>query len=121
MPGVNSLRFSQSLPSETPPFAHPIHRCHLRGESDSGVAAARVGHSGLGDLAGVPPPPSHFCLRHPHLPLGKLKSELGVLVNKCPEEPLEGDMSSPNSMSTQVMGSGELYLWNLSETKAVTR
>lgn len=35
------------------------------------------------------------------LPTCQLKSELGVLVNKCPEEPLEGDMSSPNSTSTQ--------------------
>lgn len=36
------------------------------------------------------------------LPLGKLKSELDIMVGKCPEEPLEGDMSSPNSTSTQV-------------------
>ncbi|KAB1269677.1 Zinc finger protein GLI1 [Camelus dromedarius] len=32
---------------------------------------------------------------------GWLKSELDVLVSKCPEEPLEGDMSSPNSTGTQ--------------------
>lgn len=57
MPGVDSLRFCQSLPSEIPPFSHPIHQCSLRRKSNSGVAAARVGHSGLEDLAGVPFPP----------------------------------------------------------------
>ncbi|ERE90587.1 zinc finger protein GLI1 isoform X2 [Cricetulus griseus] len=31
----------------------------------------------------------------------QLKSELDMLVGKCPEEPLEGDMSSPNSTGTQ--------------------
>lgn len=36
------------------------------------------------------------------LPLGKLKSELDMMVGKCPEEPFEGDMSSPNSTGTQV-------------------
>ena len=87
----------------------------LRGCSCEG-GTLRAGRLGWGPFSS-----SHFCLHHPHLPLGKLKSELGVLVNKCPEEPLEGDMSSPNSMSTQVMGSGELYFWNLNETKAVTR
>ncbi|XP_004692477.1 PREDICTED: zinc finger protein GLI1 [Condylura cristata] len=35
------------------------------------------------------------------LPTCQLKSELDVLVTKCPEEPLEGDMSSPNSAGTQ--------------------
>lgn len=32
----------------------------------------------------------------------KLKSELDMMIGKCPEEPLEGDMSSPNSTGTQV-------------------
>lgn len=36
------------------------------------------------------------------LPLRKLKSELDMMIGKCPEEPLEGDMSSPNSTGTQV-------------------
>jgi hypothetical protein len=27
-----------------------------------------------------------------------------MLVGKCPEEPLEGDLSSPNSTGTQVRG-----------------
>lgn len=36
------------------------------------------------------------------LPLGKMKSELDMMVGKCPEEQLEGDMSSPNSTGTQV-------------------
>ncbi|XP_031206051.1 zinc finger protein GLI1 isoform X1 [Mastomys coucha] len=31
----------------------------------------------------------------------QLKSELDMMVGKCPEEPLEGDMSSPNSTGTQ--------------------
>lgn len=44
-------------------------------------------------------------------PWGQLKSELDMLVGKCPEEPLEGDMSSPNSTGTQVRGeSGTFYL-----------
>lgn len=34
--------------------------------------------------------------------MGKLKSELDMMVGKCPDEPLEGDMSSPNSTGTQV-------------------
>lgn len=51
------------------------------------------------------------------LPPGKLKSELDMLVGKCPEEPLEGDMSSPNSTGTQVRGRAGLSLWDLSKTK----
>lgn len=51
------------------------------------------------------------------LPPGKLKSELDMLVGKCPEEPLEGDMSSPNSTGTQVSRRAGLSLWDLSKTK----
>lgn len=43
-----------------------------------------------------------------------------MLVGKCPEEPLEGDMSSPNSTGTQVRGRVGLSLWGLSKTKLAT-
>lgn len=52
------------------------------------------------------------------LPLEKLKSELAMLVGQCPEEPLEGDMSSPNSTGTQVR---QGTLWDLSKTKLATQ
>lgn len=41
-----------------------------------------------------------------------------MMVGKCPEEPLEGDMSSPNSTGTQVReGQG----FPTGETKLVTQ
>ncbi|XP_035315102.1 zinc finger protein GLI1 isoform X6 [Cricetulus griseus] len=39
----------------------------------------------------------------------QLKSELDMLVGKCPEEPLEGDMSSPNSTGTQHINSEHIH------------
>lgn len=54
------------------------------------------------------------------LSLEKLKSELDMLVGKCPEEPLEGDMSSPNSTGTQVRERAGCSLWDLSKTKLAT-
>ena len=122
--GVHFLGLNQSLPNEIPPFAHPIHQCSLRRKSlpNPGVPAAwvgalRAGRPGwaLSSSCSLLPSPSS------PLPLEKLKSELDALLSKCPEEPLEGDMCSPNSTGTQVRGSGELYLCNLSETKAVTQ
>lgn len=115
------LGLTQTLPNEIPPLAHPVHQCSLRRKSlpNSGVPAAWVGALGAGrpswDLSSFCPPlPSSPSL----FPLGKLKSELDILVSKCPEESLEGDMSSPNSTGTQVRV-GRLYVRDLSETKAV--
>ncbi|XP_077613692.1 zinc finger protein GLI1 [Crocuta crocuta] len=82
----------------------PTCQCSLRRKSlqKPGVPAAWVGACRAGKPGWVP---SSFCPLLPSspspLPLGKLKSELDLLVSKCPEEPLEGDMSSPNSTGTQ--------------------
>lgn len=110
------MGLNQALPKETAPLAHPVHQCHLRRKSlsNSGVPAVWWGLSGLGFL--FLQPASTFT---PSLsPVVKLKSELDMLVSKCPEEPLEGDMSSPNSTGTQVRV-GRLHFRVLSEAKAV--
>lgn len=80
---------------------HPIHQCRLWRALALrillfGWGVCRAGRPGLFSLLTIPP-----SIPSP-LPLGKLKSELDMMVGKCPEDPLEGDMSSPNSTGTQV-------------------
>lgn len=86
-------------PSRSPVQSKEEVSPKLRGSSCWGGALG-TGRPGWAPFSFCPPLPSSPSL----FPLGKLKSELDMLVNKCPEEPLEGDMSSPNSTGTQVKG-----------------
>ncbi|XP_049739626.1 zinc finger protein GLI1 isoform X1 [Elephas maximus indicus] len=83
-----------SIGTMSPSLGFPPQMNHQKGNSPSfGVQPCGAHDPTRG---GMPHPQS----RGP-LPTCQLKSELDMLVGKCPEEPLEGDMSSPNSTGTQ--------------------
>ncbi|KAK1340989.1 hypothetical protein QTO34_017389, partial [Cnephaeus nilssonii] len=84
-----------SISTMSPSLGFPPQMNHQKGTSPSfGVQPCGPHDPTQGAM--MPHPQS----RGP-LPTCQLKSELDMLVSKCPEEPLEGDMSSPNSTGTQ--------------------
>ncbi|KAI2566560.1 GLI1 isoform 5, partial [Pan troglodytes] len=79
----------------SPSLGFPAQMNHQKGPSPSfGVQPCGPHDSARGGM--IPHPQS----RGP-FPTCQLKSELDMLVGKCREEPLEGDMSSPNSTGIQ--------------------
>ncbi|KAG3291540.1 GLI family zinc finger 1, transcript variant X1 [Ictidomys tridecemlineatus] len=83
-----------SIGTMSPSLGFPPQMNHQKGSSPS-FGVQPCGHDS--NRGGMMPHPQS---RGP-LPTCQLKSELDMLVGKCPEEPLEGDMSSPNSTGTQ--------------------
>ncbi|XP_029424660.1 zinc finger protein GLI1 isoform X3 [Nannospalax galili] len=85
-----------SIGTMSPSLGFPSQMNHQKGTSPSfGVQPCVPHDSTRGGMM------LHPQSRGPHPTCQKLKSELDLLVGKCPEEPLEGDMSSPNSTGTQ--------------------
>ncbi|XP_045146231.1 zinc finger protein GLI1 [Echinops telfairi] len=85
-----------SIGTMSPSLGFPPQMNHQKGTSPSfGVQPCGPHDPTRGGM--MPHPPQ--ALEPP--PACQLKSELDMLVGKCPEEPLEGDMSSPNSTGTQ--------------------
>ncbi|XP_055215247.1 zinc finger protein GLI1 isoform X2 [Gorilla gorilla gorilla] len=84
-----------SIGTMSPSLGFPAQMNHQKGPSPSfGVQPCGPHDSARGGM--IPHPQS----RGP-FPTCQLKSELDMLVGKCLEEPLEGDMSSPNSTGIQ--------------------
>ncbi|XP_035306806.1 zinc finger protein GLI1 isoform X4 [Cricetulus griseus] len=85
-----------SIGTMSPSLGFPPQMSHQKGTSPSyGVQPCVPQDSTRGAMM------LHPQSRRPRQTCQKLKSELDMLVGKCPEEPLEGDMSSPNSTGTQ--------------------
>ncbi|XP_036025660.1 zinc finger protein GLI1 isoform X2 [Onychomys torridus] len=84
-----------SIGTMSPSLGFPSQMSHQKGTSPSyGVQPCVPHDSSRGAMM------LHPQSRGPR-PTCQLKSELDMLVGKCPEEPLEGDVSSPNSTGTQ--------------------
>uniref|UniRef100_A0A8C9P5H0 GLI family zinc finger 1 n=1 Tax=Spermophilus dauricus TaxID=99837 RepID=A0A8C9P5H0_SPEDA len=83
-----------SIGTMSPSLGFPPQMNHQKGSSPS-FGVQPCGHDS--NRGGMMPHPQS----QGPLPTCQLKSELDMLVGKCPEEPLEGDMSSPNSTGTQ--------------------
>ncbi|XP_028742138.1 zinc finger protein GLI1 [Peromyscus leucopus] len=84
-----------SIGTMSPSLGFPPQMSHQKGTSPSYGVQPCVPHDSSRGAVMLHPQP-----RGPR-PTCQLKSELDMLVGKCPEEPLEGDMSSPNSTGTQ--------------------
>ncbi|XP_004647057.1 zinc finger protein GLI1 [Octodon degus] len=85
-----------SIGTMSPSLGFPPQMNHQKGTSPS-FGVQPCGPHDSTRVGMLPHPQS----RGPLLPTCQLKSELNLLVGKCQEEPLEGDMSSPNSTGTQ--------------------
>ncbi|XP_035306807.1 zinc finger protein GLI1 isoform X5 [Cricetulus griseus] len=93
-----------SIGTMSPSLGFPPQMSHQKGTSPSyGVQPCVPQDSTRGAMM------LHPQSRRPRQTCQKLKSELDMLVGKCPEEPLEGDMSSPNSTGTQHINSEHIH------------
>ncbi|XP_040610684.1 zinc finger protein GLI1 isoform X2 [Mesocricetus auratus] len=84
-----------SIGTMSPSLGFPPQMSHQKGTSPSCGVQPCVPHDSTRGAVMLHPQsrgPRQTC---------QLKSELAMLVGQCPEEPLEGDMSSPNSTGTQ--------------------
>ncbi|XP_033619626.1 zinc finger protein GLI1 isoform X6 [Fukomys damarensis] len=93
-----------SIGTMSPSLGFPPQMNHQKGASPSFGVQPCGPHDST--RIGVMPHPQS---RGPLPTCQKLKSELDLLVGKCQEEPLEGDMSSPNSTGTQHINSEHIH------------